>query len=215
MVWINKILDILLPKECLGCGIEKTFLCPKCIEKMPWPDEGQNNRIPAAVSYQNPLAKKCIKTLKYRGVKKMAEPLAEILCERLLSGPHSLECHEYLKNPNSLIIPIPLSKKRLKQRGFNQAELLAHSISDKLNLRVLYNVLYRTRHTEPQADIKDREARLKNMVGVFSVKNPELVDNQVVIVVDDVSTTGATLNDARRALLEAGAKKVIGISIAK
>jgi ComF family protein len=122
-----------------------------------------------------------------------------------------------------VIVPVPLSRKNKRKRGFNQAELIARNLSDKWttsdvgqkNIRCLTNVLYKNRATISQVNMKDREKRLKNLKGTFSVKNKHLIKNSVVLVVDDVSTTGATINEARRALKLAGAKEVFGVVVAK
>jgi competence protein ComFC len=79
----------------------------------------------------------------------------------------------------------------------------------------LDNVLYRVLDTAPQADIKERKLRLQNMKNVFNLKNPELIKNKAVFLIDDVSTTGATIKEARRVLLNAGAKKILGLVVAK
>jgi len=228
-MWINKILNIIFPEECIECGAEKTLLCRNCLKKIPWPVENNENRNFAATSYNSSLVKKLIKALKYRGIKKLARPFAELIFRRIFS-PGTPRFHELselyesrsrkliLRNWGSIVvIPIPLSKKRLRQRGFNQAELIAQALSDifKNKSILLDNVLYRTRDTTPQADIKEKEKRLKNMENVFSVKNKKLIKNKIVFLIDDVSTTGATIKEARQVLLNAGAKKVLGIVVAK
>ena len=165
-----------------------------------------NDKILAAISYKSKLTKKAIWALKYKGAKKLAEPLAELICEHL--------CEVRLPTA-SIIIPIPLSKKRLRKRGFNQAELIAKYLSEKLSIPMANNVLYKIRHTIPQVKIKNKQERLKNLKGAFCVKNPEIIKGKNVFVVDDVSTTGATINEARKVLEQAGAKKAIGLVAAR
>jgi len=77
------------------------------------------------------------------------------------------------------------------------------------------NVLYKIKETISQVEIKDRNKRLKNIQGVFAVKNSEIIRNKVIILVDDITTTGATLNEAGRVLKQAGGKKIIGLTVAK
>ena len=145
----------------------------------------------------------------------MAKPLAGLIYERLLEDLSEVE--------PDIIVPIPLSQQGLRKRGFNQAELIAKHLSDMLstsdvgqkNIGCYTNVLYKNKSTISQVEIKDRKKRLKNLNGAFSVKNSELIKNKVILVVDDVSTTGATILEARRALLARGAKEVYGVVVAK
>ena len=205
------ILNLLFPKECLGCKKQNTYICARCGEKLPGPDIDENSsKIMAAVSYDSLLIKKAIRALKYRKVKQMAEPLARLIYERLFKT--GLVKESPLPR---VLVPAPLSKKSLRKRGFNQAESIAGFLSDMTGIEVLTNVLYKNRDTVSQVDLKERGKRLKNLKGAFSVKNPELIKNKVVFVVDDVSTTGATINEARRVLLAAGAGKVTGIVVAR
>ncbi len=143
----------------------------------------------------------------------MAEPLAELIYKRLREVRLRSEIER--SRTSIIIIPIPLSRKRLRQRGYNQSELLGKFLSDKLSVKISSNVLYKTRETISQVEIKDRSKRLKNLQGAFEVKNPETIKNKSVILIDDIITTGATMAEASRVLKKAGAKKVIGLVVAK
>ena len=113
-----------------------------------------------------------------------------------------------------VIIPIPLSPKRLRQRGYNQSELIGHFLSDRLSVRMKADILIKIKDTPSQVEIKDRKERLKNLQGAFAVKNPEEIKDKIVILVDDIITTGATLNEAKKVLKQAGAGKVFGVAAA-
>lgn len=116
-----------------------------------------------------------------------------------------------------IIIPIPLSRKRYRERGFNQSELISQSIIDNDKekcFELLTNVLTKPKETQHQAHIENRSYRMQNMVGSFVVKNPELIKDRNIILIDDVVTTGATLTEAKKMLKEAGAKKIIAFTIA-
>ncbi len=212
-------LDFLFPQKCLNCGIRGVIICDKCLLSFPPPLilNAPNNRSTfAATSYDDEIVKKIVWLLKYKGIRTLAKPLAELIYNRLflearlplgsLASKHASEI---------TIIPIPLSRKRMKERGYNQAELIARSLSDKMSVRFLPNVLYKKKETVSQVEIKDRAKRLENVKGVFAIKNPEAIKNKVVILVDDVTTTGATLAEASRVLKQAGAKKVIGVVVAR
>ena len=119
---------------------------------------------------------------------------------------------------NFIIISIPLHKNKLRRRGFNQAELLAREFSKLSNIQLLTNSLLKKKQTPAQVDVQNRETRLKNLEGAFSASADLLaaqsVGRKAVILIDDVSTTGATLIHASRALTQAGAKQIIGLVVA-
>jgi ComF family protein len=116
-----------------------------------------------------------------------------------------------LKPPPDLLEPVPLSRSRLRERGFNQSSLVARHVSDQLGLPLSHS-LRRIRHTHPQADLP-RERRLLNPNGAFRA-NTTGTRGKAVLLLDDVVTTGATMAAARRALLEAEARSVACLAIA-
>jgi len=206
-------LGLLFPQKCLGCGARNVLLCEKCLISFPESPLAETRTSPifAATSYQDQTVKKAIWLLKYHGIKSLAEPFSELMFKRIVVAlPESMRDLD-----KTLIIPIPLSKKRHRERGFNQSELIGRFLSDKMSIRTVNNVLYKTKETISQVEIKDREKRLKNLEGAFEVKNAEIIKNKNIILIDDITTTGATLNEAKRILKAAGAKKVIGLVVAK
>lgn len=208
----KEFLDLIFPQKCLGCGRKNVPLCHNCLESIPLLPLTQQ-RVLAATSYQDEIIKKAVWLFKYRGVKTLAEPLADLLF-RLLADTDFYS--KMKRTPSSfVIIPIPLSRKKIRKRGYNQSELLGNFLSDKLSVRICPNVLYKIKETPSQVEIKDREKRLKNVQGSFAVKNPELIKDKTIILVDDITTTGATLKEATWVLKQAGAKKVIGVVVAK
>ena len=109
------------------------------------------------------------------------------------------------------LIPIPLSKQRYKERGYNQVEAIAQHASKTLSFPLITHLLKRTRHTAAQTSL-GKDARLSNMKNAFAAK--DLDPSPLYIVIDDVSTTGATLSAAVQALTEAGATRVLPLAIA-
>ena len=204
------ILNFLFPQKCLGCRKENEILCDECVERIDRADLPARGDIFAASNYSDPVLRKTIWLLKYKKVKNAAAPLARLLSQRVW---------DKIKKENTLVVPIPLSKKRLRQRGFNQAELIAKCLLAQLQRRVLWEVrsdiLYKKVHTESQVSIKDKEGRLTNLAGSFEVKNPEAVRDKNIILIDDVCTTGATIKEARKTLKEAGARRVIAMVVAR
>ena len=119
-----------------------------------------------------------------------------------------------LKTQNScFLIPVPLHKSRHRERGFNQSEILAEEISKIIGLSVLKNVLKRKKNTKDQTNLSLQQ-REENVRGAFVVTQPEMINGKKIILVDDVITTGATLNECARMLKQAGAERILGMTIA-
>ena len=140
----NKILAVLFPQKCLGCKKENEILCPDCLGKINRPDTPYLNGIHIAANYQDLVLKKALWMLKYRGVKQLAKPLAKLILERVWK---KLETEDWL------VVPIPLSKNKLRRRGYNQAELIARELS--ANVRA--DILFKKFHTKSQVEVKDKE----------------------------------------------------------
>lgn len=113
-----------------------------------------------------------------------------------------------------VLFPVPLHRKKYKQRGYNQSELLARSLAGLRGLPLDSSSLVRLRNTPSQTKF-GREGRLQNMSGAFSCVNPQVVKGKTILLIDDVATTGATLEGCAQALKEAGAKKVMAYTLAR
>ena len=199
---LKKILAVLFPQKCLGCKKEDEILCPDCLGKINRPDTPYFKGVHIASNYQDPVVKKALWMLKYQGVKQLARPLAELIQERVWKK---------LETEGWLIVPVPLSKKKLRKRGFNQAELIAGELSGDIRA----NILFKKNNTKSQVEVKDRKERLANIIGSFEARNTGVIKGKKIMLIDDVYTTGATMNEAKKVLKEAGAKKVIGVVVAK
>ena len=130
---------------------------------------------------------------------------------------HLLDCHtrwnDYVA-AHDIIVPVPLHKRRLKERGFNQAVLWGNIVGKKFHIPVAVNAVLRTRWTAPQVSLRGRE-RTNNVRNAFSVNTPSLLNNASVLLVDDVYTTGATMNECARMVKKAGASRIDGLVIAR
>lgn len=162
--------------------------------------------------YRDPMIRDAIWELKYRGNKRVATLLATVMYDELLAF---LEEYAPLTNfTEPLLIPIPLSKQRERERGFNQSKLLTDVLckldSDR---NFTYSpALTKARHTPSQTRTTGRAERQKNLRGCFVANS--LVTSRNIILIDDVATTGATLLEAKRALRGAGARRVIAFTVA-
>jgi len=163
---------------------------------------------------------KAIKKLKYKFVKDLAEELVELFLS--FCGEEKL-FSDFCCLSNVILVPIPLHPQRLRWRGFNQAELLGELIAENLGIKFVPDLLIRVKDTKPQVEL-DRKSRQQNILGAFR-KNPnsqstrlpagEGVRNSLILIFDDVWTTGATLKEAAKVLKRNGAKKVWGLTIAR
>lgn len=212
---------ILFPERCIVCKKEGVSFCTSCRETLPRNGGFNYYGIFSLWEYGHPTIRRALHDLKYKNKRAIAKDIAESMSDTLLE--HLAE-RVHFNNPifseqtesAFLIIPVPLSKKRLKTRGYNQAELLAKELSLKNHLSFVLetSVLYKIKDTESQVSVKDRTKRLENIRGSFAVKNPEKITGKNILLIDDITTTGATLNEARKVLLKAGAGRVYGVTVA-
>lgn len=235
-------LNLLFPIECLACRRAGAWLCSACFKKIKF-GGGQNHRLITpdldkifiAGDYDDALLKAAIQKFKYNFIvalgpilaqflilfwsgqkvlaEKFEENFAEKFAKKFREVPATKTDNQYRLPPSGfLVIPLPLSKKRQRWRGFNQAEILARELSAHFSYDLNLN-LKRVKHKKPQAELNETE-RLNNVAGVFSFTGAEL-NGRTIILIDDVVTTGATLNEAARVLKAAGAKQVYGLVLAK
>ena len=213
------ILDLLFPVQCLGCGREKNFICPDCLLKIPhnypiiYPKNSPLLGLLIVGSYKDPLLKSAIHKYKYNFIKDLTKPLAGLMIKKLNDCP-------WFKENNTLLIPVPLHKKRLRWRGFNQSELLCLEISKSLNIPLINNFLVRTKHNLAQVKIKNTEQRKINVKNTFQINSQNQsasrrIKNKIIILVDDVLTTGATLKECAKTLKKSGAKEIWGLVLAR
>lgn len=214
--FINNPLEILFPSHCFGCGKKNEIICPYCLSVAPKAEkEIANSKIFAIFDYQYPLMKKLIWQLKYHKHSYLGLKLGQIIYDEFLEELSNMKI--YSAGEPILIIPVPISKKRNKARGYNQAEKIAQGFCLNSNRKILKldnKIIYKKFETTPQARISNRTRRLKNIKDVFEIKDHEKVKNKTIIVIDDVTTTGGTIGEIIKILEKSGAKKVIGLAVA-
>jgi len=214
--FIHNLLDLLFPRHCFGCGQIGTCLCEACLSHLPPSLESKENNIISVFNYDSPVIKQAIWSLKYKHGLEIAEILAKPLYETLideLSEQLSLE----LISGKIILLPVPLSARRRRERGYNQAEELAKQII-KLNpeqFELYSNLIIKVKDTPTQVSVKDRAKRLVNLKGSFALtKNCQIPAGATIVIVDDVSTTGTTIGEVRRLLKQTEAKRVYGLVVA-
>jgi len=233
MHFLNTILNIIFPVKCILCGKNGVDLCLDCLREVPGAERESAKWIFPLYDYRHPAIKKSLWLLKYKGKKRLANVFAEIIYEKMLEELSELSALDNFVEP--ILIPIPLSPKRHRERGYNQAELICQELikinhlrcevnnthlSHGVNMQLENNILIKIKETEHQARIKNRNVRLKNLIGSFVIKsdkqnkNVNLIRNRNIILIDDITTTGATLKEAQKILKQAGARKVIAFTVA-
>src|SRR3989344_5750337 len=204
---LSTILGIIFPSKCLVCGRDGTDLCLTCLSDFPGAERESARWIFPIFDYRYPPMKRAVWLLKYKGKKTIASVFSEVLYGRILEELSELSVMENFREP--LLIPIPLSSQRYRERGFNQAELICKELIEldkNVNFKLESGILIKPKDTEHQARIENRSERLKNIIGSFAVKNGEQIKNKNIILIDDITTTGATLAEAKKVLKQAGAK---------
>lgn len=210
----DKLLGVLFPDRCVGCGSLGNLLCPACraqLRPLPHPPRslthanGTNSSLKearAAYVFEGPL-REAIHALKYNRVKRIAPILGDLLSDYL---------HTYAM-PIDAIIPVPLHKQRLAERGFNQSELVAQRLAESCGKPLLVKGLFRTRDTAHQVGL-DAQERKQNMQNAFVWRRSSAPPPRILLI-DDVLTTGATLNACAQALKAAGSREVRALTLAQ
>lgn len=157
-------------------------------------------------SFEEEHVRELVHALKYRRVRDIGAVLATLLFEY---------CSYYsLVFPkDAVLVPLPLHKKRERTRGFNQAELIARHFGRRIGLGVNTDILRKMKPTVPQVELLSHE-RKENVKDAFSVFYPEKIREKTVILIDDVKTTGATIEEAARMLKKAGARRIWAVTFA-
>jgi len=201
----------------LNCQREGSFLCEDCqaiLDISSSHQEFQTENLSDLyypLEYKNPLIKNLIKRFKYEPlVKELAKDLASLIIAhfQLLDPPPNFGGGDYV------LVPVPLEKRKLKWRGFNQSEEIGKEISKFLNIPLINDILFKIKETLPQVELSEKE-REENIKGVFIIRNRKKISGKKILLVDDVYTTGSTMKECAQLLKKAGAKEVIGIVIAR
>jgi len=211
----NFIIDAVFPRECAGCGRNGTLLCTTCIEDTQRAPRSEHAFINAVFDYHNKTIKRAIWRLKYKNARGFSKIFAPYLYDEIIGA---LGNELFISGgENILLVPVPLHKKRLRERGYNQSELITREIL-KLDIARIFSyapeILVRVKETKQQAKSEKRNMRIKNLRDAFNAPPTLKARGKVVILIDDVTTTGATLVDAKRAIRHLRPRKVLAFAVA-
>ena len=228
-------LDTLFPVSCISCRCDGEWFCEECLEKIriiPFQvcpkceknitESGRScpnckpfstlDAMLVSTSYKEGLVAKLVHLYKYRFVQDLHIPLGKMLVRSIIRSELPLP---------DLIVPVPLHKKRLRWRGFNQAGLLAEYVAKNLTagfeIRIATDVLERRRFTQPQMKVKRYSERQNNLKDAFFLESDPPKDSdpegKIILLIDDIATTGSTLYECAKILKKGGAKKVFSAVI--
>lgn len=218
----QNLIDFIFPKSEEVYHLE-SLSAGELIEKLSKAREIKDENLIVLFDYKDPMVKTLIWELKYKGNRKIAEKFAAILKDVL---QHELAERVLFENfINPLLIPMPISNKRRRERGWNQVEILAEEImknfavsprnSEKELFECSPKVLVKHIHTDSQARTHaTKRERLENLSGSMSVQNAGKIRGRNIILLDDVTTTGSTFTEAKRVLKESGVKKILCVALA-
>jgi ComF family protein len=218
-------LNLLFPQWCVSCGREGDYICHSCRQllvpitppicpRCGRPQFG-GTLCPGCVNWQAEIdgirspfifegvMRRAIHELKYHNLRALAEPLAGLLYDFLINNPV----------PGEVLVPVPLHRKRLRERGYNQSSLLARELGKLTSLLVIDDCLVRQRHALPQARTASVMERQSNVASAFTCRDNRLCGKRVLLI-DDVSTSGATLDACAGALKSTGVISVWGLVMA-
>jgi ComF family protein len=223
---IELAVDSFFPRRCVGCGKVDGFLCSECLGELPrlLPPLCPNCGRPQASGIVCPdcrqrkteidgirspfrfdeVVRKAIHQLKYRNLKAISPCLAELLADYLESN----------HLPGEALVCVPLHPRRLRERGYNQSSLLAEELGRRIDLPVIEDCLVRVKQAQPQVRAVDVDERRRNIADAFVCRD-ERVSGKQIILIDDVCTSGATLESCAAALKSKGAASVWGLTLAR
>ena len=238
---LQYLIDALFPPQCIPCGkklasantrsdtggflsvceacfdaipIRTGFVCSQCGARQPTLVNECHKGTPiiaAATEYSNYETQALIHALKYEHIRIASAPLAKLIVRHISTHKDIAERGPFL------LIPIPLHKKKESKRGYNQSELLARELTNLLpqTFSLRSDSLIRIKNIPSQTTRKTHSERADNVEGSFLAAKPEALAGKIIFVIDDVSTSGATIREAARVLKRAGARNVLGLVVAK
>jgi competence protein ComFC len=218
----RSILNLFFPPRCVSCKQEGDFLCKNCVQELKIHPLKAKSVCPSSEDFEyldgviygadyakNPQIQAAIMQFKYKFTRELVSQFGTLVSDKMKEMG-------MLRIRPAVLIPVPLHKKRLNYRGFNQAELIAHETLQQYGGKAeVLSLLSRVKNTSQQAKLNKKE-RIENLAGAFEVTGDlTLLNGKICFVVDDVCTTGSTLDNCAKVLKRCGVKKVYGLVVAR
>ena len=209
---LRRLIELLYPARCVFCtqllAKEETDICTSCRKRLPY-CEGRVRRIPrsaatVAVLWYEDDVREAILRYKFRGRLQYSHAFGRLLAVKIAAEDPEFD----------LICHVPVSRARKAKRGYDQAERLAKAVGEELGMKPR-KLLRKIRNNPAQSGIRSPEQRAANVLGVYRCANPEAVRDRTILLIDDVTTTGATLSECCKTLLDAGAARVVCAALAQ
>lgn len=203
---IEKILELIFPRKCMFCNekINERYTCGKCLNIIKYykewvekPVDAYYDKLICAMKYSGKPRTQMLK-FKFNAAKYLAKGFAEILFQKII---------KYDINAD-LIIPVPISKKRYYERGYNQSELIVKYLSRLIKLEYRNDILIKVKNNNRQSELSENK-RKDNVKDTYSIKNAEMIKGKKIILIDDIYTTGSTVNECSKILKKVGASQVV------
>ena len=209
MKWISDLIELIFPRHCYVCGEvlshQEQDMCLNCLYKLPKIEKIHQSelekvfwgrfdveRVTAYIYYQKESPyNRLLHKMKYGNHPEVGYRLATMAADRLMQ--------EGFFDGIDAIVPLPLSKKKRRQRGYNQCDYIAEGLSQTTGIPVLKDCVVRNKSNETQTH-KTRDERWRNVEGIFSLAKPELIEGKHILLIDDILTTGATLTNCAIAI---------------
>ena len=211
---ISGLLDLLFPPKCAFCRrlvkSNNNLLCPTCRANLPYTEDGGAQhgdffRLCISALYYEDTVRQALLRYKFQGSSGYAGTFGRLLADCIRAE---------LRGQYDLISWVPLSRERLRERGYDQAMLLAQAAALELQ-DVAVSTLDKVRNAEKQSGVGSAEKRRANISGAYRVADAELIQGRRILLIDDIVTTGATLSECARTLLEGGASQVVCATVAR
>lgn len=226
----DSILDFILPIFCAGCGKEGEWLCKECEEVIKISSAqfcpvckantiggracnkcNSKSYLSALISagfYHDKILRGLIASFKYHNAREVIKNLEKFIFRFFCKI-------NLVFDRDAIIVPVPLHRRKKWARGFNQAEIIARFLNKRFDLKIDNDIIKRTINTEEQAKIKKIGKRSENIKDAFAIVNKKDAKGRSFILVDDVYTTGATMQECAKVLRESGAEKIVGFVVAR
>lgn len=221
---LQRCINLLFPITCISCGDIGDYVCSQCIAQLDQPERNLPDWITTAYNYKNPIVRACILHLKEYPNKHLTDILIKNIYNQdsfapsLTPDPSPVERGKTLCNKNLddkiFIVPVPMTRERFYERGFNQTEIIAQSLLSHYPTSTLCTdaVIKESGHAK-QATLTEKSSRIQNAEHIFHITKPAVIAGRDILIVDDLVTSGATISALRDELLSAGARSVRAVTL--